>query len=209
MRPALTCAEAGLRACDHCGLVSRAPGELHARCPRCGAALHGRHPASVQTTWALLLAACLLYLPAMLMPVMRVDAITGSSADTIMSGVILFLKTGSWHLALVIFVASVVVPVAKLLVLVLLLSSVQRGSRWRPLERTRLYRLVEAVGRWSMVDVYVIALTVTLVQLRGLAVIHPGPGALAFGAVVVLTMFAAMRFDPRLIWDPVRADRRG
>ena len=205
----VTCAEAGLRACDHCGLVSRAPGEAHARCPRCGTVLHGRHPASVQVVWALLFASCLLYVPAMTMPVMRVDAITGASADTIMSGVILFVKAGSWGLALIIFVASIVVPVAKLVILALLLASVQRNSRWRPMERTRLYRLVEAVGHWSMVDVYVIALSVTLVQLRGLASIHPGPGALAFAAVVVLTMFAAMRFDPRLIWDPFRGDARG
>lgn len=205
----LTCAGAGLRACDHCGLVSRAPVDARVRCPRCGALLHGRQPNSVQITWALLFAACLLYLPAMLLPVMRVDAITGSSADTIMSGVALFLSTGSWHLALVIFVASVVVPMGKLVVLSLLLASVQRGSRWRPLDRTRLYAVVEAAGRWSMVDVYVIALTVTLVQLRGLASIHPGPGALAFGAVVVLTMLAALRFDPRLIWDPLRGHEHG
>jgi paraquat-inducible protein A len=132
---------------------------------------------------------------------MKVTSLGNAQSDTIMSGVIYFIKTGSWHLALLIFFASVVVPVLKIIVLSYLLISVQRRSHWRPEERTRLYRITEAVGRWSMVDVYVVTLMVALVELGALATIEAGTGAVFFSAVVVTTMFAAMSFDPRLIWD--------
>jgi len=118
-------------------------------------------------------------------------------------GVVYFWTSGSWYLALIIFFASIMVPLLKMISLVLLLVSVQLRSRWQLNQRARLYRLVEVVGRWSMLDIYVVAVIVALVQLQALATILPGPGAIAFGAVVVLTMFAAMAFDPRLIWDPL------
>jgi len=118
-----------------------------------------------------------------------------------MSGIIYFLQTGSWHIALVIFVASIFVPLMKLVLLTFLLTSLHFGWRWRPLERTRLYRITELVGRWSMVDVYVVTILVALVKLGAWANIEAGPGAIYFSALVILTMLAAESFDPRLIWD--------
>jgi len=199
---ATTAASFGLLGCHVCGLVSRAAHGGHGeRCPRCGAQLHFRKPASVSRTWALLIAAMILYVPANLLPMMKTSSLFGTQSDTIMSGVVYFWTSGSWYLALIIFFASITVPLLKMLALVLLLLSVQRRSRWQREQRARLYRLIEFVGRWSMLDVYVVAVIVALVQLKALATIQPGPGAVAFGGVVVLTMFAAMAFDPRLIWD--------
>ena len=126
--------------------------------------------------------------------------------DTIMSGVVFLWTSGSWPLAALVFFASIVVPLAKLIALTLLLVSVQQRSPWRPYERARLYRFVEFVGRWSMLDIYVVAILAALVQIQSLATIHAGPGAIAFAAVVVLSMFAASAFDPRLIWEPVNED---
>ncbi|WP_311196928.1 paraquat-inducible protein A [Rugamonas apoptosis] len=176
------------------------------RCARCGAALHRRRPDSVARTWALLLAAAILYIPANLLPVMYTHSLFGKEDDTIISGVIYFWHSGSPALAAIIFIASIVVPVLKLAALSLLAWTAQRRSRWRPLQRTVLYRLVELVGRWSMLDIFVITLTVALVRFQTLAVITAGPGALAFCAVVVLTMLASMQFDPRLIWDHLGAN---
>jgi paraquat-inducible protein A len=157
----------------------------------------------VRRTWALLIAAAILYIPANLLPVMYSRTLFGTEDDTILSGVALFWNSGSEALAIVIFIASIVVPMAKLGALAILAATAQRRSRWRPQQRTRLYRMVEFVGRWSMLDVFVVTLTVALVRFQSLAVITAGPGALAFGAVVVLTMLASMQFDPRLIWDPI------
>lgn len=137
----------------------------------------------------------------MLLPVMYTDSLFGKEDDTIISGVMLFWNSGSQALAIIIFVASIVVPVLKLAALSLLALTAQTRSRWRPQQRTVLYRIVEFVGRWSMLDIFVITLTVALVRFQTLAVITAGPGALAFCAVVVLTMLASMQFDPRLIWD--------
>jgi paraquat-inducible protein A len=123
-----------------------------------------------------------------------------------MSGIVYLWTSGSWPLAVVVFVASMMVPMLKLFALVILVVSVQLGTTWQPVQRTRLYRLVEIVGKWSMLDIYVVALLVALVQLKSLATIQAGPGAVAFGAVVVLTMFAAISFDPRLIWDSMEKD---
>ncbi|CAB3731994.1 paraquat-inducible protein A [Paraburkholderia rhynchosiae] len=211
----LTASNAGLLACHACARV--APGAAHAPCaprepkPRrrtqhcegCGALLHRRNPDSVSRTWALLISAALLYIPANLLPVMHTSSLVGSEDDTIISGVIYFWTSGSWPLAIVVFVASILVPMLKLSVLVLLTATAQRRSAWRPIERVKLYRIVERIGRWSMLDVFVITLTVALVRFESLAVITAGPGALAFGCVVVLTMLASMKFDPRLIWDSV------
>lgn len=194
---------AHLEACHSCGLVASVPrAARHQRCERCGAALHRRRPDSVGRTWAFLLAATILYIPAMLLPVMYTDSLFGKEDDTIISGVMLFWNSGSQALAIIIFIASIVVPVLKLAALSLLALTAQTRSRWRPQERTVLYRIVEFVGRWSMLDIFVITLTVALVRFQTLAVITAGPGALAFCAVVVLTMLASMQFDPRLIWDP-------
>ncbi len=190
-----------LLGCHTCGLVSRGGGGAHAACPRCGTALHARKPDSLARTWALLIAATVLYVPANVLPIMHTASIFGTQSDTIMSGVVYLWVTGSWPLAIVVFVASVFVPLAKLLALAYLAVTVQRGSARAHGERLRLYRLVELVGRWSMLDIFVVALLAALVQLRSLAEVVPGPGATAFGAVVVLTMLAAMTFDPRLIWD--------
>ncbi len=170
-------------------------------CPRCGSTLHQRKPNSLKRTWALVLAAVIFYIPANLLPVTVVISFGKAQADTIMSGVIYFITTGMWPIALVIFVASILVPMLKLSILTFLLISVQRKSAWRPKDRTRLYRITEAVGRWSMVDIYVVTILVALVNLGNLATIKAGPGAGFFAAVVVITIFAAMSFDPRLIWD--------
>jgi paraquat-inducible protein A len=185
--------------------VSRAPvshgQHAAAACPRCGAALHARKPDSLARTWALVIAAGICYLPANMLPIMKVTSLGNAQADTILSGVIYLTVHGMWPLALVVFIASVFVPLAKLIILVYLLISVQRRSQWRPVDRTRLYRLTEAVGRWSMVDIYVVTIMVALVKLGNLATIEAQAGAIFFGAVVVITIFAAMSFDPRLIWD--------
>jgi len=170
-------------------------------CPRCGATLHQRKPNSLKRTWALVLAAAIFYIPANLLPVTIVTSLGKDQADTIMSGVIYFIGSGMWPIALVIFVASIMVPMLKLIILIVLLITVQRKSAWRPKDRTRLYRITEAVGRWSMVDIYVVTILVALVNLGNLATIKAGPGAGFFAAVVVITIFAAMSFDPRLIWD--------
>ena len=195
-------------ACHACGLVAADSG-AHARgqrqhCARCGSTLHHRLPDSIGRTWALLLGAAILYIPANLLPVMYTHSLFGKEDDTIISGVVYFWNSGSPALAAIIFIASIVVPVAKLGALALLAWTSQRGSRWRPRQRTVLYRLVEFVGRWSMLDIFVITLTVALVRFSSLAVVTAGPGALAFCAVVVLTMLASLQFDPRLIWDPVQ-----
>ena len=206
-KPSATAARLGLLGCHVCALVSRAAhGGHEQRCPRCGAQLHFRKPASVSRAWALLIAAMILYVPANVLPMMKTSSLFGSQSDTIMSGVVYFWTSGSWYLALIIFFASVTVPLLKMLALVLLLVSVQRRSRWQREQRARLYRLVEFIGRWSMLDIYVVAVIVALVQLKALATIEPGPGAVAFGGVVVLTMFAAMAFDPRLIWDSLEQE---
>jgi paraquat-inducible protein A len=163
-----------------------------------------RKPDSIGRAWAFLIAAGLLYIPANVLPVMETGFLFGSQTDTIMSGVVYLWTSGSWPLAAIIFIASIMVPGSKLIALTFLLVSVQRRSTWSPLERTRLYRVVERVGRWSMVDIYVAAILTAIVQFQALAMIKAGPGAIAFGAVVVLTMFAAECFDPRLIWDPLK-----
>jgi paraquat-inducible protein A len=168
--------------------------------------LHFRKSNSIARTWALVIAALIFYVPANLLPVTTTTYLGSTQTDTIMSGVIYFMQTGSWGIALIIFVASIVVPIAKLLVLVLLLLSVQRGSRWRPEERTRLYRITELVGRWSMLDVFVVTVLVALVRLGYLSTVEASAGIIYFAAVVVVTMFAAMTFDPRLIWDALETN---
>jgi len=210
----ITAAAAGLIGCHSCSLVSKAPAAGHhakAWCPRCGAVLHARKPDSLTRTWALVIAAFICYIPANLLPMTAVTSLGNVQEDTIMSGVIYFLLHGEWPIGLVIFIASVFVPLAKLFILVFLLISVQRKSQWNPVERTRLYRITEAIGRWSMTDIYVVTILVALVQLGNLATIEARAGALFFGAVVVITIIAAMTFDPREIWDNMESahDKQG
>jgi paraquat-inducible protein A len=188
--------------CETCQLLSRpvAPGEP-GYCPRCGAKLTSRRHHSLQNTWALVIAAAICYIPANVLPVLTTTAFGSTESDTIMGGVVLLYTTGSWPLALIVLVASVMVPLGKLIALSYLLIVAQRGWLGSNRERTRLYRLVEFIGRWSMLDVFVDTFTVALIQLQPLMSVEPGPGVLFFAAVVVLTMMAAQSFDPRLVWD--------
>lgn len=199
-----TAASAGLVSCHACGHVDKLAHTVDLQCcSRCHAVLHSRKPDSIARTWALLIAAALLYIPANLLPVMHTRSLFGTQDDTIMSGVVYFWTSGSWALAIIVFVASIMVPLLKLSVLSLLAFTAQRRSHWQPTQRTRLYLLIERIGRWSMLDIFVVTLTVALVRFQSLAVISAGPGALAFASVVVLTMLASRQFDPRLIWDPI------
>lgn len=199
-----------LVSCHRCDQLLRLPvhGERHDRCPRCAAPLHKRKPDSVARTSALALTAAILYLPANVYPVMTVTYFGQGEPDTILSGVIALFAAGMWPVALLVFFASVTVPVLKLLGLAYLLVSIQRRWTRRARDRTRLYRIIEGVGRWSMVDVFMIAILTALVSLGNIASIEPGVGAVAFCAVVILTMLASMSFDPRLIWD-VLDERHG
>jgi paraquat-inducible protein A len=190
-----------LAMCECCGQIGSAASE--ARCRRCGTKLQLRKPGSIQRTAALLTAGYALYLPANLLPIMETRSLFGMQQDTIMSGVVYLWSSGSWALAAIVFVASVAVPLLKLFSLTFLVVSVQRRWRTHALPRARLYRLLELIGRWSMLDVYVVTILVALVQVQSLASIAPGAAILAFAAVVVLSMLATVSFDPRLIWDPL------
>jgi paraquat-inducible protein A len=205
----LTATKAGLISCHACGHVQQhVRSAAHLRCARCNARLHERHPDSISRTWALLIAAAVLYIPANLLPVMHTASLVGDEDDTIMSGIVYFWTSGSWPLAVIVFIASILVPLMKLFVLALLAFTAGRRSTWRPVERSKLFRIVEFIGRWSMLDIFVVTLTVALVRFQSLAVITARPGAIAFGSVVILTMLASMQFDPRLIWDPVDDDHQ-
>ena len=192
-----------LLACEQCDQVVRADeAHLHGLvCPRCATPLHHRKPDSLNRSWALALTAAILYIPANLLPIMTVTSFGKGTPDTIVSGVIELLHAGMWPIALLVFFASITVPVLKLIGLVFLLIAVHRRSTTRLRERTMMYRIIEGVGRWSMVDVFMIGILAALVALGNLATIAPGPGAVAFCAVVIVTIFAAMAFDPRLMWD--------
>ena len=207
--PADTAAALGLTSCHTCDLlVPAAPEGGHASCPRCHSAVHGlRRPDSIARTWALLGSAALMLIPANLYPVMTVIQFGQGEPNTILSGVMHLIDSGMWPLALLVFFASFIVPLSKIAVLVLLLLTVQKGSSWRRRDRTLLYRVTEVVGAWSMIDIFLVGILVALVNMEALATVRPGVGAIFFGAAVVLTMLAAMSFDPRLIWD--RAERSG
>ena len=199
---ALTAARAGLVACAACQLLARpAPGNAPGHCRRCGEKLELRRHRSIETTWALIIAAAICYIPANALPVFTTTTLGEEEPDTILSGVAFLYTSGSWPLALIVLVASVMIPLGKLAALAYLLLTVQRRSIANNQERTRLYRIVEIIGRWSMLDVFVAAFTVALVQLQPLTSVAPGAGVLFFAAVVVLTMLAAEAFEPRLIWD--------
>ncbi len=197
----LSAAEAGLVACQSCGLLSRSAGGVPSRCARCGAGLASRRPNSIQRTWALAIAAAICYVPANILPVLTTQTLASSRADTILSGVVALYTSGSWPLALIVLVASVMIPLGKLVALAYLLISVRRGSASGTRDRTRLYRMIELIGRWSMLDVFVVAFVVALIQFQPLMASQPGPGLPFFAAVVILTMLATTSFDPRLLWD--------
>lgn len=194
--------EQGLQSCEGCGLLSRPlPGDEAAHCPRCGEGVEFRKRQSIQRTWAFLIAAAACYVPANLLPVLTTSTAAGSESDTILQGVVLLWSPTGWPLSLIVLVASIVIPSAKILALGYLLVTVQRGSIDNSGQRVRLYRMVDLIGRWSMVDVFVDTFTAALVQLPPLMSVAPAPGLLFFAAVVVMTMLAVESFDPRLIWD--------
>ncbi|HVN90206.1 MAG TPA: paraquat-inducible protein A [Candidatus Binataceae bacterium] len=197
-----TAMQQGMQSCETCELLSY-PAEPDApgRCPRCGGALEFRKTASLQRTWAFLIAAAVCYIPANMLPVLVTTTATGTDSDTILQGVVLLWSPTGWPLSLIVLFASIMIPSAKILALGYLLVSVQSGSVKSNEQRVRLYRMVEIIGRWSMVDVFVDTFTAALVQLQPLMAVEPGPGLVFFAAVVVLTMLAVECFDPRLIWD--------
>jgi paraquat-inducible protein A len=195
--------------CPTCQLLSRVPsGSEVAHCPRCAARLMARGHYSLQRTWALVIASAICYIPANTLPVLTTSTLRSSQSDTVLAGILYLYTSGSWPLALIVLIASVMIPVGKLVSLGYLLLSVQRGSVHASRERTRMFRLVEKIGRWSMLDIFVIAFVVALVQLPPLMTAQPGPGVPFFAAVVILTMIAAFTFDPRLIWDQLHAQQQ-
>jgi paraquat-inducible protein A len=196
----------GLLVCLACHATVHATQAAHLRCPRCRARLHERKPHSLALTTALVIAAAVLYVPANVLPVMITREFLEDEPDTILSGVLVLLQSGSWPIAVLVFVASIVVPLLKILALAVLLYSAWRPSPGRRQQRSQLFRMVEFIGRWSMLDVYAISLLATLVQVQSFASIIVGWGAWAFGAVVVLTLFAARTFDERLLWDTPQHD---
>ncbi len=197
--------ELNLCLCHSCGIACDMTHEPH-ECERCGAPLHRRKTNSLARTWAYMFTALAFYVPANLLPVMNTKMVGNGADSTIMSGVLDFWQHGAWDIALIIFIASIAVPGIKFVALTLLLVTVQRDSDWARKERSKLYRFVEVIGYWSMLDVIVVALVASLVKFQALADIEPRPGILFFGLVVVFTMLSAMSFDPRLIWDSERSD---
>ena len=204
MNHARTAANEQIASCHLC--LKLAPRELH-RCPRCGEALHLRKSDSLQRTLALLVTASLLYIPANLYPIMITDQLGTPIESTILGGVVLLIDLGSIPIAAVIFIASVMVPLGKLIAMFYLCWSVGHAPPGSARQRTVMYRVTEFVGKWSMIDVFVVAILVALVHLGGLLAIRPGIAAIAFAGVVIVTMVAAESFDPRLIWDRMERDR--
>jgi paraquat-inducible protein A len=193
--------ELGMMSCHVCRLVTAYTEDPHAHCPRCHSALHMRKEASIARSWALLLAAAMFYIPANVFPIMRTQSLSSKDDNTILSGIFELWRAGSPGLAVIVFTASIVVPMLKFIIMSILLVSVQRSSGFVTKHRARLYRFVELIGYWSMLDVFVVAILSALVHFQILSRVEPLPGVVYFGVVVVLTMLSAMSFDPRLIWD--------
>jgi len=194
----VTAASRDLASCHLC--CKLAPAAAHG-CPRCGSALHQRKPDSLQRTLALLITACVLYIPANVYPIMYTEQLGTTEVSTIIGGVILLIELGSVPVAMVIFLFSVVVPSGKIMALFYLVWTVENHSPLNPRQRSVMYRVTEFIGKWSMIDVFVVAILAALVHLGGLLVIRPGIAALSFAGVVIVTMIAAESFDSRLIWD--------
>jgi paraquat-inducible protein A len=191
-------------ACHTCGFVVRAVRDAH--CPRCGFVLIPRKPGSIARTWALGITALILYLPANIYPVLTVIQLGNRSPSTILGGVRELFDLGEWPLAALVFFASIVVPVMKIVGLAILLIGIHMRAKRHQHDRTRLYRIIERIGRWSMIDIFMLSLLVALLQFGSIVSVHPGIGAVAFVSVVILTMLAARTFDPRLIWDAAGAN---
>ncbi|WDY57398.1 paraquat-inducible protein A [Pseudomonas sp. PSKL.D1] len=199
--------DAGIVVCNECHELNRQEaGSRSQTCTRCGALVHARRPNSIVRTWALLIAATILYIPANVLPIMTVSTLGQGSPDTIMSGVITLLKHGMVPIAAVVFIASILVPTFKLVGIGLLLYSVQRHQPLSARQRILMYRFIEFIGRWSMLDIFVIAILVAVVNFGRIASVEANLGAVAFATVVILTMLAALTFDPRLIWDNTESD---
>jgi paraquat-inducible protein A len=198
----------GLALCRGCLEICEIGDRASTRCRRCGELVHARIPRSLEKTAAYLAAAAILYVPANVLPVMHSSSVLVQQDDTILSGVVYLFGSGSWPLGLLVFVASIMVPLLKILSLGVLVWMSARRSREHPLARTRLYRVVDFIGRWSLLDIYAVTMLVALVRMDAVASVQPRLGALAFAAVVVLTLLAAQSFDPRAIWDPVDGDDR-
>ncbi|HEN8712389.1 TPA: paraquat-inducible protein A [Pseudomonas putida] len=199
--------DAGIVVCNECHELNRQDSESKSQtCTRCGAVVHARRPNSIVRTWALLIAASILYIPANVLPIMTVSTLGQGSPDTIMSGVITLLKHGMVPIAAVVFIASILVPTFKLVGIGLLLYSVQRRQPLSARQRILMYRFIEFIGRWSMLDIFVIAILVAVVNFGRIASVEANLGAVAFATVVILTMLAALTFDPRLIWDNTESD---
>ncbi|WP_248917484.1 paraquat-inducible protein A [Pseudomonas entomophila] len=199
--------DAGILVCNECHELNRhEPDSTSQSCTRCGAVVHARRPNSIVRTWALLITAMVLYIPANVLPIMTVSALGQGSPDTIMSGVITLLKHGMLPIAAVVFIASILVPTFKLVGIALLLYSVQRHQPLSARQRILMYRFIEFIGRWSMLDIFVIAILVAVVNFGRIASVEANLGAVAFATVVILTMLAALTFDPRLIWDNTESD---
>ncbi|BCQ71338.1 hypothetical protein PEQA60_53280 [Pseudomonas sp. Eqa60] len=199
--------EAGILICTECHELNRQEADSEEQtCTRCGARVHPRRPNSILRTWALLLTAAILYIPANLLPIMTVSSLGQGDPSTIMSGVIQLVQHGMFPIAAVVFVASILVPTFKLVGIALLLFSVQRHQPLSARQRIIMYRFIEFIGRWSMLDIFVIAILVAVVNFGRLASIEANLGAVAFASVVILTMLAAVTFDPRLIWDNTESD---
>jgi len=194
-----TAADLGVISCPLCELVMRSP-DGDADCPRCGGFLPRVSRRGLTRCWALVIAAAALYVPANVLPMMNTEQFPIRRSDTILSGIKFLWSEGSWELAALVFAASILVPLTKLIVLGFLLVTSSRRSTWRPRVRTKLYRALEAIGHWSMLDVFVVSLLTAVVQLGRFASVEPGPAVLPFASVVVLTMLASASFDPRTIW---------
>lgn len=199
--------DAGILICTECHQLNRqAPDTDEQVCTRCGALVHARRPNSLMRTWALLLTSAILYIPANLLPIMTINALGQGEPSTIMSGVIELVQHGMIPIAAVVFIASILVPTFKLVGIALLLFSVQRHQPLSARQRIIMYRFIEFIGRWSMLDIFVIAILVAVVNFGRIASVEANLGAVAFASVVVLTMLAAVTFDPRLIWDNTESD---
>ncbi len=198
-----TISDAGYILCHECCLMLKenlSNGSQHL-CPRCGSTLEKRLNNSLMRTWALVITALIFFIPANIYPIMVVDAVTGEVASTIMEGIVLFIKSKEYFVAIVIFIASIIVPSIKLVGMSVILISIHRKSQYFLKHRSLMFRFIQFIGRWSMLDIFVVAIMVTIVKFGMISSIHAGPGANAFAIVVVITMYAAATFDARLIWD--------
>jgi len=195
----------GLQGCPICTSVGSAE-KTH--CGRCGATLHAGWHESIQKTWAWLITAAMLYLPANFLPITYTRLFGRETESTILGGVVLLWEHGDKPIAVIIFIASVLVPLGKMIVLAWMCLSVQTGSDFALTQKTKLYRVTEFVGRWSMIDVFVVAILVALIQLGNIMTVRPGVAAVAFAGMVITTMLASRSFDPRLLWGPSNKDNK-